>query len=310
MLKPWLEASASQGRQNVNSTPTCSPTRHPARGCCTTRCSNRTPRVHERHDLGALALRHCGWQTISYDDVTGKGATRIEFSAVEIAVAPNNAAEDADCTLALHEILHPRINRTKNSSSSMKRSRCASSRCSSGWSATACSSTPPARAQSHESARRCWRSSRGPTRRGAAFQPRLAQADPGDPVRAAEACREEENPFGHPQPTKTCWPSSRWSTHCQAHPGVPRPLEAEIDVHRQAAEERPMRARGASTPPTRRPPVTGRLAPTSPTCRTFPSARRPAASRGVHRAGGLEIVSPTIRRSSCGIMAHLSATRA
>src|SRR6267378_1216023 len=65
--------------------------------------------VHERHDLGALALRHCGWQTISYDDVTGKGATRIEFSAVEIGRAAEYAAEDADCTLALHEILHPKI---------------------------------------------------------------------------------------------------------------------------------------------------------------------------------------------------------
>src|SRR2546422_7890028 len=34
------------------------------------------------------------------------------------------------------------------------------------------------------------------SRRGTAFQPRLAQADPGDPVRAAEAAGEEENPFG------------------------------------------------------------------------------------------------------------------
>ena len=69
--------------------------------------------VHQRHDLGALALRHCGWQTISYDEVTGKGATRIEFSAVEIGRATEYAAEDADCTLALHEILHPRIEQDK-----------------------------------------------------------------------------------------------------------------------------------------------------------------------------------------------------
>ncbi len=65
--------------------------------------------VHERHDLGALALRHCGWQTIGYDDVTGKGAGRIAFSAVDIARATEYAAEDADCALTLHDVLYPRI---------------------------------------------------------------------------------------------------------------------------------------------------------------------------------------------------------
>ncbi len=65
--------------------------------------------VHERHDLGVLAQRHCGWQTLGYDDVTGKGAARIEFSAVEIARATAYAAEDADCTLAVHDVLYPKI---------------------------------------------------------------------------------------------------------------------------------------------------------------------------------------------------------
>src|SRR5712692_156203 len=65
--------------------------------------------VHERHDLGVLAQRHCGWQTLSYDDVTGKGAARIEFSAVEIGRATQYAAEDADCTLAVHDVLYPKI---------------------------------------------------------------------------------------------------------------------------------------------------------------------------------------------------------
>ena len=64
---------------------------------------------HERRDLGALAMRHCGWKTVSYDEVTGKGAARIPFSGVDIARATEYAAEDADCTLALHEILYPRI---------------------------------------------------------------------------------------------------------------------------------------------------------------------------------------------------------
>ena len=65
--------------------------------------------VHERHDLDALAQRHLGWKTISYDDVTGKGAARISFSGVEIARAAEYAAEDADCALAVHSVLFEKI---------------------------------------------------------------------------------------------------------------------------------------------------------------------------------------------------------
>jgi DNA polymerase-1 len=65
--------------------------------------------VHERRDLAALALRHCGWTTISYDEVTGKGAARIPFSGVDIARATEYAAEDSDCTLAVHNVLLPKI---------------------------------------------------------------------------------------------------------------------------------------------------------------------------------------------------------
>jgi len=65
--------------------------------------------VHERHDLDSLAQRHLGWKTISYDEVTGKGAARIPFSAVDVQRATDYAAEDADCTLAVHDALYPRI---------------------------------------------------------------------------------------------------------------------------------------------------------------------------------------------------------
>jgi DNA polymerase-1 len=65
--------------------------------------------VHERHDLDSLAQRHLGWKTISYDEVTGKGASRISFAAVDIARATEYAAEDADCALAVHEVLFERI---------------------------------------------------------------------------------------------------------------------------------------------------------------------------------------------------------
>jgi len=65
--------------------------------------------VHERHDLGTLAQRYCGWNTISYDEVTGKGVGRIAFSAVEIARATQYAAEKTDCVLALHQLLFAKI---------------------------------------------------------------------------------------------------------------------------------------------------------------------------------------------------------
>jgi DNA polymerase-1 len=65
--------------------------------------------VHERHDMDSLAARHLGWKTITYDEVTGKGAARIPFSSVEVGRATEYAAEDADCALALHQAMHPRI---------------------------------------------------------------------------------------------------------------------------------------------------------------------------------------------------------
>ncbi len=61
------------------------------------------------HDLGSLAARHCGLKTLSYDDITGKGANRISFAQVEVARAAEYAAEDADCTLRVHEALRPRL---------------------------------------------------------------------------------------------------------------------------------------------------------------------------------------------------------
>jgi len=64
---------------------------------------------HSRHDMDALAERYLGVKTISYDDVTGKGAGRIGFEQVDVTRATDYAAEDADITLRLHHALFPRI---------------------------------------------------------------------------------------------------------------------------------------------------------------------------------------------------------
>ncbi len=61
------------------------------------------------HDLGSLASRHAGLKTISYDDVTGKGAARICFSQVPVERAAEYASEDADVTLRVHDLFSPQL---------------------------------------------------------------------------------------------------------------------------------------------------------------------------------------------------------
>ena len=62
-----------------------------------------------RHDMDTLAKRHLGYDTIHYEDVAGKGAKQIPFSQVDLETATRYAAEDADITLRLHQVLHPRL---------------------------------------------------------------------------------------------------------------------------------------------------------------------------------------------------------
>jgi len=65
--------------------------------------------AHQSHELGNLASRHLGLATISYDDVTGKGAARIGFEQVAIERASEYAAEDADVTLRVRDALAPSL---------------------------------------------------------------------------------------------------------------------------------------------------------------------------------------------------------
>jgi DNA polymerase-1 len=64
---------------------------------------------HRPHNMDSLALHHLGVKTISYDEVTGKGVSRINFNQVDIDRATQYAAEDADITMQLHQHLHPQI---------------------------------------------------------------------------------------------------------------------------------------------------------------------------------------------------------
>ncbi len=62
-----------------------------------------------RHDLDSLALKYLGYQTISYETVTGSGARQIPFNQVPLEKATPYAAEDADITWQLYEALWPKL---------------------------------------------------------------------------------------------------------------------------------------------------------------------------------------------------------
>lgn len=62
-----------------------------------------------RHDMDSLAQRYLGYTTTSFQDVAGKGAKQISFSQVGIEEASRYAAEDADVTLRLHQVLRPQL---------------------------------------------------------------------------------------------------------------------------------------------------------------------------------------------------------
>ena len=64
---------------------------------------------HRSHETDSLAERHLELKTITYDEVTGKGAARISFDDVEVGRATEYSAEDVDITLRLHEVLYPKV---------------------------------------------------------------------------------------------------------------------------------------------------------------------------------------------------------
>jgi DNA polymerase I len=61
------------------------------------------------HGLDPLARRYFDHQTIDFNEVTKAGKTRVTFDCVEINKATEYAAEDADVTLRLWQLLKPRL---------------------------------------------------------------------------------------------------------------------------------------------------------------------------------------------------------
>ncbi|MDD1642591.1 MAG: DNA polymerase I [Methylococcaceae bacterium] len=62
-----------------------------------------------KHNMDDLAKEYLGVTTIHYEDVAGKGAKQIPFQEVTLEQATPYAAEDADITLRLHQVLMAKL---------------------------------------------------------------------------------------------------------------------------------------------------------------------------------------------------------
>lgn len=65
--------------------------------------------VGSRHDMDTLASKYLDHQTIHFEDIAGKGAKQLTFNQISLEQAGPYAAEDADITLRLHNVLMPRL---------------------------------------------------------------------------------------------------------------------------------------------------------------------------------------------------------
>ena len=66
---------------------------------------------NNRHNMDTLADLHLGHKTISYKELVGTGKKQKNFSEIDLIKATEYAAEDADVTLRLYEILSERVNK-------------------------------------------------------------------------------------------------------------------------------------------------------------------------------------------------------
>ena len=64
-----------------------------------------------RHDMDTLSQAHLGHKPVAYTEVAGKGKAQVTFDKVDIDTGGHYAAEDADITLRLHNVLMPNVTR-------------------------------------------------------------------------------------------------------------------------------------------------------------------------------------------------------
>ncbi|XWY21695.1 DNA polymerase I [Bisgaard Taxon 45] len=62
-----------------------------------------------RHNMDDLAKRYLGHQTISFEDIAGKGKSQLTFNQIPLEQAAEYAAEDADITMKLQQVLWQKV---------------------------------------------------------------------------------------------------------------------------------------------------------------------------------------------------------
>ncbi|WP_416771201.1 DNA polymerase I [Pseudomonas sp. RHF3.3-3] len=62
-----------------------------------------------RHDMDSLAKKYLDYDTVSFQDIAGKGAKQLTFDQIPLEQAGHYAAEDADVTLRLHQALRAQL---------------------------------------------------------------------------------------------------------------------------------------------------------------------------------------------------------
>ena len=68
---------------------------------------------NNRHNMDTLSELHLGHKSISYKKIVGTGKKQLNFSEVDLKSATEYAAEDADITLRLYELLSERVSKEK-----------------------------------------------------------------------------------------------------------------------------------------------------------------------------------------------------
>ncbi|BFT32110.1 DNA polymerase I [Alteromonas sp. D210916BOD_24] len=63
----------------------------------------------QRHDMDSLALAYLGHKTIHFEEIAGKGAKQLTFNQISLDEAGPYAAEDADITLRLHQVIWEKL---------------------------------------------------------------------------------------------------------------------------------------------------------------------------------------------------------
>ncbi|NMP16901.1 DNA polymerase I [Thalassotalea sp. Y01] len=70
--------------------------------------------VATRHNMDALAAKYLDYKTVHFEDIAGKGVKQLTFNQIDIDKAGHYAAEDADITLRLHNVLWPKLEKNSD----------------------------------------------------------------------------------------------------------------------------------------------------------------------------------------------------